>query len=209
MSHYKREQLRAVIGMITLLLPAILWVGGYTLFGIPWKETVSQYYHHHPGMVGVFVGLLFFNGLSLILHPGPWRRTTTIAGVLALVVALLPEQHGDVPILVGWVHYLAAATLLSLLAWISGCSFSREDKDRRWLHISCALTVVVCLVLIGVFHALDLEPVVPWQVFALESISLMAIGTSWVRMGDLRKVKTVASKLFDPRRDNAAVSEGR
>ena len=195
----RSERLRAVIGMITLLLPVILWVGGYTIFGIPWRETVSQYYHHHPGMAGVFVGLLFFNGLSLILYPGVWRRTTTIAGVLAIVVALLPEQHGDVPIWVGRVHYLAAATLLGLLAWISGCSFSRKDENWRWLHISLALVVVLCLILIGVYHLLGLEPVVPWQVFALESISLVAIGASWVKFGDLKAVKTVAFELFDPR----------
>ena len=196
----RRKQLRTVVGMITLLLPAILWLGGYTIFEIPWKETVSQYYHHHPGMVSVFVGLLFFNGLSLILYPGLWRRTTTIAGVLAIVVALLPEQHGDVPKWVGRVHYLAAATLLGLLAWISGYSFSRIDKDWRWLHILCAFIVAVCLILIGTYHGLDLEPVVPWQVFALESISLAAIGVSWIRVGDLGSVKTVAVELFDPRR---------
>ncbi len=204
----RRQQLRTVIGMITLLLPAILWVSGYTIFGIPWKATVSQYYHHHPGMVGVFVGLLFFNGLSLILYPVRWRRTTTIAGLFALVVALLPEQHGDVPIWVGRVHYLAAATLLGLLAWISGFDFSQKDKDSRWLHILCALTVAVCLILIGVYHLLKLEPVVPWQVFALESISLVAIGASWVRFGDLNSVKTVAFELFDPRQNQPPNNSG-
>ena len=207
MDYGKEEYTRGIIGLLTMMLPISLWLGGLVLFGIPWMKTVSSYYYHHPGLVSVFIGILCFNGLSLILYPGSGtdykgKRRTTIAGYLAIIVAVFPQRDGCTPPWIGNLHYVAAAILLLILAYISAFDFDRDKPRRRVLHIVLAVLVFLCILLIGAGHFLGMPQVVPYQVFVLESIALVAAGASWYTAGTTRGLATKTLEQFTKKRSS-------
>lgn len=87
--------LRYGICLIGFLLPVILIIGGMAL-GIPWQESISQYYHTPLG--DVFVGSLFGIGAFLYLYKGFSREENialNIAGLSVVCVALFPTPISD------------------------------------------------------------------------------------------------------------------
>ncbi len=83
--------LRLSLGIIAILLPLVLWLGGQAILGIPPQTSLSAYYH--TDMRDVFVGCLFAVGLSLLIYKGfsfseDWLLN--FAGVLIIGVAYFP-----------------------------------------------------------------------------------------------------------------------
>ncbi len=207
MDYGKQDYTRGIIGLLTMTLPTALWLGGMIFFEVPWMKTVSSYYYHHPGLVSVFIGILCFNGLSLILYPGSGKdqkgkRRTTIAGYLAVIVAVFPQGDRCMPPWIGNLHYVAAATLLVILAYISAFDFARSPERPIWriLHRLLAAIVLLCILLIGAGHFLGMPQIVPYQVFMLESIALVAVGASWYKARTIRELTTKTLEQFTKKR---------
>jgi hypothetical protein len=140
--------LRVGIGVIGIVFPFLLLIGGHLLYGLPQADSMSAYYHATTACIDPhldidpsqctanplptgqgpmrnwFVGLLFAIGVGLYLIKGfskPENVLLTIAGILAVVVATnpMPWVRGKPT----WehVHYIAAVTffiLIGLVIWI-------------------------------------------------------------------------------------------
>ena len=83
--------LRLSLGIIAILIPLVLWLGGRMMLGIPPQTSISAYYH--TDMRDVFVGGLFAVGLALLIYKGfsfteDWLLN--VAGVLIIGVAYFP-----------------------------------------------------------------------------------------------------------------------
>ncbi len=198
--------IRKAIGFIGILLPAALlaatfWVGRCTQI----QDSISHYYFTIGG--DIFVGALCAVALFLIAYKG-YDTTdnicTTIAGVAAILVALFPttqtedtlcavvqldDNRGRV-----WVHYISAGIFFLTLAFISFFLFTKsrgikteEKKTRNKIYRSCAVIMVVCVVLVFVAtrDAFEDDADAMNAVFWLEWIALLAFGTSWLVKGEL------------------------
>ena len=85
--------LRLGMGVIAVLLPLTLWLGGRFVLSIPPQTSMSAYYHTE--MRDVFVGALFAAGFALLLYKGFSRSedwALNLAGVLAVGVAYFPTK---------------------------------------------------------------------------------------------------------------------
>ena len=83
--------LRLSMGLIALLLPLIVWLGGQAIFHVPPQTSISAYYH--TNMRDVLVGSLFAVGLALLVYKGFSRLEDwllNIAGILLACVAYFP-----------------------------------------------------------------------------------------------------------------------
>lgn len=88
--------LRVALGILALMLPSALWIGGYLLQGLPLQPSISAYYH--SDVRDVFVGVLWAMGLGLIAYKGFSRRedwALNLGGVLAFCIAFFPMYPAD------------------------------------------------------------------------------------------------------------------
>jgi hypothetical protein len=149
---------RLAIGALALALPPLLVFGEPLVFdGQPFvRGSLSAYYY--SGAREVFVGVIWAIGVFLITYKVlDWSRESmlsTFAGLAAIFVAVFPTgRPGDgfplTPLqeLVGEgsvekIHFVAAATFILLLAWISSY-FARKRHTHQQLHWAC--TVVILL----------------------------------------------------------------
>jgi hypothetical protein len=141
MSSYLR--LSFAIGIAGVLLPVVLAVVEPVMTG-RWEVRGSISAYYHSSVRDVFVGVLVTIGFFLVTYHVATRayvsRTTTLAGVLAVGVALFPTMtEGSTPtVLQTWfpggpetvrvIHFLCAIPFLILLAFISG--WFGQDADR-------------------------------------------------------------------------------
>ena len=110
--------LRTLLGTLGFLLPFVLPIGVY-LFGPDgldvFQKSISKYYH--TNMSDVFVGVLWVFGLFLFTYKGyktstfviSDNLTTSIAGLLAVVVAIFPADYPGRPpgdMWIGIVHWI-------------------------------------------------------------------------------------------------------
>ncbi len=162
-AYYRMRQMLGYLGMV---LPFTLIVGGLLSIGNI-APSISDYYH--TILRDVFVGTMMAIGLFLICYTGYRRQgfervsddwVTTMAGVFALGVALIPNEIpaavnriDSVPQLVmgthyaAYLHYLSALLFLTCLAYISLFKFARTANPvRRRIYIACGLTIVVAII---------------------------------------------------------------
>ena len=86
-------RLRRMIGLLGLLLPWVLLVGGFLApKRIGWQSAISDYYHTHVGYL--FVGIMLAIGAFLICYKGgddsDENRWTNFGGWMAILVAIFP-----------------------------------------------------------------------------------------------------------------------
>jgi hypothetical protein len=140
--------LRVGIGVIGIVFPFLLLIGGWALYGLPQADSMSAYYHATTACVDPhldtdptqcaanplptgqrpmrnwFVGLLFAIGVGLYLVKGFSKQENvllTIAGILAVVVATNPMPWVRGKPTWDHVHYIAAVAffiLIGLVIWI-------------------------------------------------------------------------------------------
>src|SRR5690348_6806272 len=129
--------MRKWIGYLSFLLPWVVVIGGHLFGAYPTKDSISGYYYSN--MRDVFVGALCMVGVFLFSYKGFSDLDdviTNVCGLLAICVALFPTRPDDgVAANVGLlqlndfvssvVHYICAALLFLLLAFISMFLFTR------------------------------------------------------------------------------------
>jgi hypothetical protein len=210
--------LRRGIGVVALALPVVLTVGNillarrFTLLG-----SISGSYY--TAMRDVFVGSMCAIGVFLICYRYEKRddRLSTLAGVLAIAVALFRTTSGDPTVkltstdtAIGWVHQLSAVALFVVLAYFCFFLFTRTDSAkqpsprkrlRNRLYRACGGVILACMGLAALANALPAaarDTIKP--LFWCEAIAVLAFGAAWMVKGE--------TIFRDAQADLAAVATG-
>jgi hypothetical protein len=182
------RRLRTAVGVLGTLTPLLVWTAVLVRSGSGGPQPSISDYYHTAGR-DVFVGVLVAIGVFLVFY-SPYRLDallTSAAGILAVVVALVPTGGGA-----GAVHLVAAALLFLLLATISIALFTRgadadatpQKRRRNRVYRVCGFVIIGCLVLAV---AATWWPILDWlpaYLFWLETVMLVAFGVSWYVKGE-------------------------
>ncbi|SCL13296.1 DUF998 domain-containing protein [Micromonospora inyonensis] len=190
------RRLRVSVGAVGIALPIVLTAGYALVTGRPaLLDSLSGYYH--SPMRDVFVGSMCAIGVFLISyrHRRPDDLISTIAGVLAIGVALFPTAPGDpsgTERVVGVVHQVCAAVLFLLLAVFCLVLFTRTDPTVRpdpvpgnGFYRTCGYVIIAAIVLAVASNVLPddvrdtLRPVL-W----CEAVAVFAFGAAWLARSD-------------------------
>jgi hypothetical protein len=198
------RRLRRGVGLVAILLPIVvtvghsLLVGKFTLLG-----SVSGAYH--TGMRDVFVGSMSAIAIFLISyrHARIDDVLSTLAGLMALGVALLPSKHFDDTMsqtdkIIGIGHVVASALMFLIMAIFCFFVFTRKDartsksdlpepkRMRNNLYVLSGWAIVLALAL-GAAGSLYLSESIQAKVqpmFWGEAIAIWAFGFAWLVKGD-------------------------
>jgi len=132
--------LRKYIGILGITLPVILILGNKGVV----EPSISDYYY--TNMTVVFTSVLFAFGLVLLAYKGSQldeneiisdNLITNIAGILAIVVAVIPTE-GEVGFegVPNWhtskfltsIHLISAGLFILLMGYMSFVQFSKEKR---------------------------------------------------------------------------------
>jgi hypothetical protein len=181
--------LRRAIGMLGIALPIILFTWGLLGDG-RWLASISAYYslRARDALVGCLctIGCFLFTYHGHDTHDNVAAR---LAGSCAVVVALVPSTHPGVQ---HTLHFVFAAMLFVVLAYISYFRFTRQDDRpteaklvRNRVYRRCAAAMLGCVALIPLVDLTHLTgrlaPIHP--TFLFETLALWAFGLSWVVKG--------------------------
>ncbi|WP_421878939.1 hypothetical protein [Marinoscillum sp.] len=187
--------LRRVVGLLGIALPIILIIGHGAI-----ERAISYYYY--TSMSTVFTGVLISFGLVLFTYRGPElagekvseNLLTTLGGVFALIVALLPTQYGK-PIdaifyvhndaLRGWIHNGAAVLFIFLTGLVVLIKFTKAPFYRSLYRFLGWMVMLGLAFTIGAFLYKKVTgyPLFNGAVFWGESFALWAFGIAWLRRG--------------------------
>ena len=221
--------LRVGVGLIGIVFPLLLWVGG-NIAGFHLADSMSAYYHANgecidpklpesdapckvqPLPTGTgpmrnwFVGILFVMGVCLYLIKGfsKWEDILlTVAGILAICVALFPMPWTAGKASGFPKHYVSAVTFFILIGFV--CMFcsgktlkyipnipNRDKVIARYkvLYRVLAITMALSPVAAYAFNEFTRQHRVG---FWAEAFGIWAFGTYWL-------VKTKELKLSDVER---------
>ncbi len=203
------QTLRRAVGWLGISLPFVVIIGNY-LFGhcTCIQESISHYYYTVTG--SLFVGILCSDAMFLIAYKGypddrRDNRWTNWAGIFALVIAFFPTNdnsadscaifHFAESKLRSTIHYGSAALFFILLACTSLFLFTkskgektREKIIRNKIYRICGIVMLISISLIALYGIFGndgsrLSKLKP--VFWLETVALLAFGTSWLVKGEL------------------------
>lgn len=196
------KTLRLWVGVIAFLLPPLVVL----VTGIPLFNAISSYYWS-PGQ-DIFVSMLVVVGVFLFTYRGygyidAWL--TTLAGLLAILIAILPNAGNAGAIdpelasgltglpnrITDTLHDISAGLFFTILAYISffeftkGTSNTPEKRKRNTVYRVCGLTMFGTLVFMAIAAILDPVLIVTTPLFFwTEVILLYAFGTSWLVKGE-------------------------
>ncbi|MFC0006350.1 DUF998 domain-containing protein [Micromonospora siamensis] len=191
------RRLRLGIGVLGIALPFVLVAGDALLTGrFTVLDSISAY--HRTGMRDVFVGSLCAIGVFLVCYR--YARLddllSTVAGALAIAVALLPVAPADADPterLVGRAHQVCAAALFVLLALFcflfarSSPSRPRLPAEKRGHHGIYRTCGVVILAAVGLALASNALPGSTQDalrpLFWCETVAVLAFGAAWLTKG--------------------------
>jgi hypothetical protein len=205
---HKFINLRNAIGILGISTPFVLvlldQLNGWNMI----RVTISNYYLSNTR--DVFVGIMCVISFFFISYKGYETIDNIICsltGIAALGVAIFPDladSGSQISVLMPFVsdqltsilHVLSAASFFLLLAFISICLFRKKPKfsapsdrkiKRNIIYLVCGITIVACMILIGVcfllgrISSMDLDAFRP--IFILESIAILSFGISWMTKG--------------------------
>jgi hypothetical protein len=193
--------LRATVGVLGILLPIVLSIGGMIIFHLHLQSSLSSYYY--TGMRDVLIGTLWSIGFFLFAYRG-YELEDEIAGRLACVfavgVSLFPTAPDCTDCLyshfAATAHGIFAALLFLTLSYFSLVLFTktdptkhptREKLQRNAVYRVCGYIMLGCIVLTPLSLYVEpfktvLERFKP--VFWLEAIAIFAFGISWFTKGE-------------------------
>ncbi|MBT8220822.1 MAG: hypothetical protein KJP00_13415 [Bacteroidia bacterium] len=201
---------RRAIGYIAFLMPFVLTFGT-KIIGVcdTIQSSISAYYH--TDMRWVLLGSMIAIALLLVSYKGYNKAdeyTTNIAAFLAVGIIIFPSEVAFFPectitteppqIYEYKLHNAFAGFFFLALAYMSYFIFTRSSLHpqfrkkakvyRNRVYRICAITILACMILIIVYK-LFLEEIVfitkIKPIFWLESIAMLAFGTSWLTKGQV------------------------
>ncbi len=199
-------RLRKHLGVLGISLPFILWV--FNRFQI--ESSISHYYYTSASVI--FTGILFAFGLFLFSYRGYDKEkgeivtdnlATNIAGVLALITAVIPttcglEQSCEAPNghndqILGAIHLISAAGFFIIMGWMAFYKFTKgqisgtQKRKKNLLFRICGIGVWASLIFISIDKWGPLS-LTEYGTFIGETIALVFFGTAWlVKGGSLKK----------------------
>jgi hypothetical protein len=114
-------RVRRGMGLIALLLPLLLWLGGVLFFATPLQPSMSAYYFAHDNLRDILVGSLCAIGVLLFLYKGEshWEGILlNIAGICAVGIAFFEMKKGVDCIPHGMSVHGAFAVLFYLILFV-------------------------------------------------------------------------------------------
>lgn len=204
--------LRSLLGIIALLLPILL----YVFNGNQLKSSISHFYYSSSSVL--FIGSLFAFGLFLISYRGREKESrisdntiTNIAGVLAIIVAIIPTAFCHSPecslqiasklgeccdgesLTTQWIHnnqtmntiHLVSAGLFMInMGIMSFFRFTKNPKSQTylWFYRTCGLLIWASILIMMIGIFFNLN-VFDHFIFTFETIALMVFGISWLVKG--------------------------
>ncbi|MEV5767327.1 DUF998 domain-containing protein [Micromonospora sp. NPDC052213] len=196
------RRLRLGIGTVGIALPIVLTVGNAMLTGrFVLLDSISASYH--TGMRDVFVGGMCAIGVFLVCYR--YRKVddvlSSIAGVLAIAVALFPAATGaprgtltPTDVTIGRLHQVSAAALFVLLAVFCIFLFPQtgstvpatgRTRARNGIYYACGGIIIGAIALAVASNALPfsvrdtLKPL-----FWCEAVAVLAFGAAWLVKGE-------------------------
>lgn len=222
-SHFEEalHRMRKAIGLLGFLLPTVLLIGTLAP-SVTMQDSISEFYF--TPLRDIFAVSLSAVGLFLIAYhghdpePDEWLtdyRVSTLAGVTALVVALVPTlcaglcHYAPLSIFDGWItseavqgtlHFGSAGVFLSALAVMCIWLFTRTDDPapppdklrRNRLFRTCGWVIFAMVAALLVFKVLFRTLGQSWDAswhftFWAESIAVWAFGIAWLVKGEALK----------------------
>lgn len=186
-----------------MLLPILLGPVGFLVFGIPFQDNMSSYYH--TALRDVFVGIMCAIGIFLFCYRGyDWieRWTANFGCASAIGVALFPIGVGSDLLkqqsIVGHLHILSGTVFFLTLAVYSLYHFPkrRDSTEEVEPHIAQrnfvyrTSGIVILLTVLAMAVHLFLLPAAYEQlmndynfVFWMEWIAVWAFAAAWLTKG--------------------------
>lgn len=199
--HFESTYLRLRVGIaaIGVALPVVLWVGALALQGTSLQSSMSAYYH--TDMRDVFVGALFAIGIALFVYKGfsvAENVVLSLAGVMAVCVALFPTQGAGERVPANVVHGAAAIAFFACLAYVSvfraGDTLSLIRDTRRARALEASYRALGVAMAVSPLVALAVERLArppegePSAVFFVEVFGIAAFAAYWlVKSWELRQ----------------------
>jgi hypothetical protein len=199
--------MRKIIGLLGILLPISVVLGGFLFAHMELQESISSYYHSN--MRDFLIGLLFVVALFLITYKGFEMIDdiiTNLTGIFALGIVFFPPVNTiDPDMKVGIflcdpnissnMHDVFTLLFFVFLSINSLFLFTLSHKDkpktpmkkvRNTIYIICGIVIlvsVVCIIVYCVFlkHTF-LYTYCP--VLILETVALVSFGVSWLVKGE-------------------------
>ena len=188
--------LRFCIGVVAISLPIVLLAGNALLLG---KLTLlgSMSGSYFTGMRDVFVGSMCAIGVFLICYRYEKLddRISTVAGILAIVVALCHTTPDDPTIhvsaagtLVGRVHLIAAALLFLLLGVFCVALFTRSGpggptqrkQARNKVYYACGAAIFAAVAVAAASNAMSVAARETFKpLYWCETVAVLAFGIAW------------------------------
>jgi hypothetical protein len=184
------RNLRRGIAYVGLALPLVLPIGNALLERrLTLLPSLSDAYY--TGMRDVFVGGLCAIGVFLISYRygKPDDVLSTIAGVLAVLVALFPTAPGNptsTAVAIGWVHAVAAVSLFAILAYFCIFLFTRSNSAKaNRVYYLCGGVILAGMVLALASNLLpDAVRHAVRPRFWCEAVAVFAFGFAWLVKGE-------------------------
>lgn len=200
------------IGVIAVLLPLIVHLAAFPLKDCVHGKMHSISAYYHTDAQDILVGLICALAFSFLAYNGHSKTDmifSKIAAFSALGVALIPTSifEGEY-VCIGpdgscireYIHLACAVILLLTMAVFSLFIFTHREEGvpihprKKFFYRFYGITILVSLGLIAVY-VIFLKDIYPdlsnkQPIFWLESICLVAFGSSWL----------LKSKLFDSKK---------
>lgn len=204
--------IRRFIGAIGLLLPVVLFLGGWIL-GVEVQDTMSDYYH--TPLRDYFVGSLFALGALLISYRGYTRVeswTANVAAAMAICLALFPlDAESDLlhqRSIAGYVHTFSGGVFFLALGFYSFHLFPRSgggllDRQRRVIYRTTGMVLLFSVAVMGGLIVLargqGREVMSDHNLlFWLEWLAVWAFSVAWLTKGRMIVTEIAAELLAWP-----------
>ncbi len=194
--------LRAILGLLAILLPFILFFGAWIIFGTKLQSSISAYYHTKLG--DVLVGSLFAFGIFLFAYKAYKdldndHIVAKLACVFAIGVALFPTNDKCAAMtFVTYLHYVFTMAFFVTLIIFCLKLFVKSDQKKPYnlkkrlrnkIYRVCGWVMIICMVGIAIY--IIIPSTKGWLggsfVFFMETFAIWAFGISWFTKGETLK----------------------
>lgn len=182
--------LRLLLVIVAFALPFYLWPIGDWVFGVEQQGSFSAYYTEGE-LRDEFVAALCALGALLIVYRGfTWLEdwALNLAGIAAIIVALVPEQTSDLHGVAAVAFFIFGAYVVAFRSWDT-VGLIKEDALRlsmKSLYVAMAILMAASsLMVYFVVSENDPKHVTFW----IEASGVLGFGVYWlVKTIELRRI---------------------
>jgi len=191
------RELQRGLGLLGFLLPIILYLGNWLIFGdTTLQGSISGYYN--TGMRDVLVGTLCSFGVGLMAYKGHGlidNIVASLSGIFAIGTALFGTPPSNVYDPTEKItHAIFAVLFYSSLVVFSLYLFRKSDSDsvptrkkrmRNRVYLFAGIVMFISIIAISITWILNLKILDDKAIFWFEALANFAFGISWFVKGGL------------------------